>query len=91
MAAEGHSDRMASDVEVHMKQKCVIEFRHAEKNAATDIHWRLLNVDGDHPEAVITTRQWVVHFNSSNSGSPALVPMFTSTARSLLFIASENA
>jgi len=31
MAAEGQSDRMASDTEVRMKQKCRIEFLHAEK------------------------------------------------------------
>ena len=38
MAAEGHSDTMASDVEVRMKQKCIIEFLHAEIIAPTDIH-----------------------------------------------------
>ena len=32
-AAEGQSDRMASDMEVHMKQKCVTEFLHMEKMA----------------------------------------------------------
>ena len=32
MAAEGQSDKMASDMEVRMKQRCVIEFLHAEKN-----------------------------------------------------------
>jgi len=26
MAAEGQSDKMASDMEAHMKQRCVIEF-----------------------------------------------------------------
>ena len=31
MAAEGHPDTMASDMEVHMKQRCWIEFLHAEK------------------------------------------------------------
>ena len=31
MAAEGQSDKMASDMEVHMKQRCVTEFLHAKK------------------------------------------------------------
>jgi hypothetical protein len=30
-AAEGQSDKMASDMEVRTKQRCVIEFHHAEK------------------------------------------------------------
>ena len=36
--AEGQSDRMASDMEVWMKQRCVTEFLHVEKMAPTDIH-----------------------------------------------------
>ena len=47
MAAEGHSDRMAFDMEVCMETKCVTEFLHAEIMASTDIHQYLLNVDGD--------------------------------------------
>ena len=31
VAAEGQSDTMASDVEIHKKQRCFIEFLHAEK------------------------------------------------------------
>jgi len=31
MTAEGQSDKMASDIEVRMKQRCVTEFLHAEK------------------------------------------------------------
>jgi len=38
MAAEGQSDKMASDMEVKMKIKCVTEILHAEKMARTDIH-----------------------------------------------------
>jgi len=30
MTAEGKSEKMMSDMEVHMKQKCVIEFLHAK-------------------------------------------------------------
>ena len=39
MTVEGQSDRMESDMEVCMKQRCVIEFLHVEKMTPTDIHW----------------------------------------------------
>jgi len=32
MAAEGQSDKMASDIIEHIKLRCMIEFLHAEKN-----------------------------------------------------------
>ena len=38
MAAEGQSDRMASDTEVCMKQRGVSEFLHGETIAPIDIH-----------------------------------------------------
>jgi len=66
-AAEGQSDKMASDMEVRMKQRCVIEFLHAEKIAPNDIHRRLLNVYGDQTVDVSTVRRWVVHFSSGDS------------------------
>ena len=37
MAAEGQSDKMAPDMEVHMKQRCGIEFLHVENIALVDI------------------------------------------------------
>ena len=82
MAAEGQSDRMASDVEVHMKQSCGIECLRVEKMAPTDIHQCLLNVYGDQTENVSTVKWWVVCFSSgnSNSGSPVLVQIFMSAA-----------
>jgi len=47
MTAGGQSDQMASDMEVRMKQRCVIEFLHAEKKIApNDIHRRLLKFYG---------------------------------------------
>ena len=46
-AAEGQSERMVSDIEVSMKQRCGTEFLHVEKIAPIDIHLRLLNMDGD--------------------------------------------
>ena len=38
VAAEGRSDRMVSDMEVHMKQRRGMEFLHAEKMAPNDVH-----------------------------------------------------
>lgn len=67
MAAEGQSEKMVSDMEVHVKQRCVIVFLHVDKIAFTDIHWHLLNPDGDHPVDVSTVRQRVVHFCIGNS------------------------
>ena len=58
MAAEGQADRMASDMEGHLKQKGAVEFLHAEKIAPTE-HQRLLNTDGDQRVDVNTVRQWV--------------------------------
>jgi len=67
MAAEGQSDKMASDMEVRMKQRCVIEFLHAERIAPIDIHRRLLNVYGALTVDVSTVRRWVVRFSSGDS------------------------
>jgi len=47
MAAEGQSDRMVSDMEVHVKQRGGIEFLYGEKMLPTDIHRCLLNISGD--------------------------------------------
>ena len=91
MAAEGQSDKMASDREVRMKQRCVTEFLHMQKKIApTEIHQRLLNDHGDQTVEVSTVRQWVVHFSSGDSGSPPLVQIFTSMACRLLFIAGKK-
>jgi len=65
--AEGQSDKMASDMEVRMKQRCVIELLHVQKIAPNDIHRRLLNVYGDQTVDVSTVRQWVAHFSSGDS------------------------
>ena len=67
MAAEGQSDRMVSDVEMRMKQRCGIEFLHEEKMAPTDVDRQLLNVYGDQTADVGTVRQWVVCFSSGES------------------------
>ena len=47
MVAEGQSDKMVSDMEVWMKQRCAIKFFRAEKKAPTDIHQHVLNIYGD--------------------------------------------
>ena len=36
--SRGQYDKMISDMEVYIKQRCVIEFLHAEKMAPIDIH-----------------------------------------------------
>ena len=58
---------MASDMEVCLKQRCVIEFLHVEKITPNDIHRRLLNVYGDQTVDVSTVRRWVERFSSGES------------------------
>ena len=76
-----------------MKQKCVIEFLHAEAMAPTDIHQHFLNVYGDQTVGVYPVRWWMVHFSSvsNDSGSPPLLQILTSMACRLLFIVGKNA
>jgi len=83
--------KKASDTEVHMKQRGVIEFLYAEQMAPTDIHWHLRNVAGDQTVDLSTVR--VLHFSSgiSNSRLPPLVQTFTRMDCRLLFITGENA
>jgi hypothetical protein len=47
VAAAEQSIKIASDIEVLTKQRCVIEFLTAEQIAPTDIHRRFLKVYGD--------------------------------------------
>jgi len=46
MTAEGPPEKMVSDMEMSMKQRCVTEFLHAEKVAAIDFLKHLLNIYG---------------------------------------------
>ena len=55
MAAEGHSDKLVSHVEVHVKKRGGIEFLHAE-NSSTDIDQHSLNVYGVQTLNVSTVR-----------------------------------
>uniref|UniRef100_A0A8V0YUK0 Ribosomal RNA-processing protein 42 n=1 Tax=Gallus gallus TaxID=9031 RepID=A0A8V0YUK0_CHICK len=64
MTAEVQFDRMVSDMEMLLRQRCGIEFLHVE---TIDIHCHLLNVDGDPTVDVSAVKQWVVHFISGNS------------------------
>ena len=57
MAAEKKSNKMVSDIEVHMKQRYVTEFLHEEKVSPTDIHLHLMNIYEDQPADVSTVRQ----------------------------------
>jgi len=58
---------MASDVEVRMKQRCVIESLNVEKMAPSDIHQCLTDVSGDQPVDVSTVRRWMVPFSNGDS------------------------
>jgi len=67
MAAEGKSDKIASNMEVHMKQKCVMEFLHMEKMAPTDVHRHLLNAYRDHTvDGCKHSEGWGVYFSSGD-------------------------
>ena len=61
--------QMVSDMEVHMKQRCVTEFLHVEKMALIDIHCYFLNLDGDQTVDLSEVVSGVLHFSSGDSGS----------------------
>ena len=92
MAAERQSD-----MEACMRQRCVIEFLHVEKNSPADIHQCMLSVYGDQTVDVSTMRQWVVRFSNSNSAvkdkphSRKAMKIFMSAECRLLFIGGKNA
>jgi len=64
-----------------------------KKIAPIDIYRHLLNICRDQPVNMSTAKQRVVGFTSGNSdsGSPLVVEIFTSTAFRLLFTAGKNA
>ena len=92
MAAERQSDKMTSNMGMHKKQRCAIEFLHVEK-IAIDVHRCLLNTYGVLTVYMSTVRWWVMCFSSggSSSGSPPLVQIVAGAACRLLFIAGESA
>ena len=63
------SDRMVSDMEVHLKQRCVTEFLHAEKMVPAAIHGCLLNIYEDRTVDVGIVRWWLMHYSSGKSYS----------------------
>ena len=67
MAVEGQSVKVASDMEMQMKQRCAIEFIHEEKVASIDIHQCLLNVYGVQTVDMNIVKWWVVSFSSCES------------------------
>ena len=77
-SAEGQSDKMRSDMEMHMVQRRVTAFLHVKKMAPMDIHRCLLNTYEDQTVDVSTVRQWGACFSSddSDSGSPPLLQVF---------------
>ena len=91
MAAEGQSDRMVSDMEVYMKQRCVTEFHHA-KNGTNLLSLTLAeclqipNSGCEHSKAVggasAVMRATVGHLHWRR--------FFTSTTCRLLFIAGKK-
>ena len=92
MVVEGQSDRMASVMEMWMKQRCVTEFLYAEKVAYTDLIRCLLNTDEDHLVDMSTVRQRVVQFSSGISDNKPPLPgqMCMMVACRLLFITGKN-
>jgi len=96
MAAKGQTDKMVSDVKMHMAQRRGIAFLHVEKMTPVEIHQRLLNVYGNQTVDVSTVRQWVVSFSSGHSNVEVKPRSrqpcrFLSAARRLLFIAVRSA
>jgi len=63
MAAE-QSDQVASNIEVHMKYRCVTEFVQMEKMALADVHQDLLNIYEDQTVDVNSVRWWMLCFSS---------------------------
>ena len=82
MAADGQSDRMVSEVGVHVDQSGVIELLRVEEMAPSDIQQALMSVSGDQSVDVSTVRWWMMHFSSgdNDTGSPLLVQIVTSAA-----------
>ena len=66
MAAQGQSNKMMSNVEVHMKQRCVTEILQAEKNCT---HWHSSMLAEYLWRPNSTVMQWVLYFSVGDSDS----------------------
>ena len=82
---------MVSDMEVHMKERCVTEFLHVVEMALIDIHWHFLNLDGDQTVDLSEVVSGVLHFSSGDSGSHPLVQIAYYAPNSLLVMPGKNA
>lgn len=82
MTAKRWYNKIAPNIEVHMKQKCATEFLHVGKTVPINIHWQLLNVYEDQTGDVITVRWWMVPFSNGNR-------FFTSIEWRLSFITGK--
>jgi len=82
MAADGQSDRMVSEVGVHVDQSGVIELFRVKEMAPSDIQQALMSVSGRQSVDVSTVRWWMMRFSSgdNDTGSPPLVQIVTSAA-----------
>jgi len=68
MTTERQSDKVASHMEVCMKQRHVNGIpMYGKKMAPMEVHQCLLNVHGDQTVDMSAVRQSVVHFSSGNS------------------------
>jgi len=96
MAAEGQLEKMVSDMGVFMKQKCVTEFLHTEKNG-THWHSSMLaehlwrsNSKYEHSEAVGGVLQQLWQWYKDKATLQIVLHIFTSVACRLFFTAVEN-
>lgn len=90
MGAEGQSEKMESDMEVHMKQWCETENFHVEKIALTDGFWSFLETK------LWMWTQWCGVFQHLKQPHERLVKfwaamqIFISMSFRVLFIAGKN-
>jgi hypothetical protein len=59
---------MEGDTDVHMKQRCEINFLSAENILPVEIHWGLKNVYRDNCVDVSTGRRWVRQLSDGEYG-----------------------
>jgi hypothetical protein len=53
--------KMEADIDVRLKQRCVIEFLNGEHIAPIELHQRLKNFYGEQTVDISTVRRWVRH------------------------------
>lgn len=95
IAAEGRSDKMASNMKVCMKQKCINEFLQGKKIAHTGIHQCLLTTDVDWTVDVSMVRlcgacqqEWQWHRRQDTFGM--VMQIYSGVECRLFFIVDEK-